>query len=75
MLKPADASFNTMSSQSRLDRLYRVFALAALVLTLLGSKLLFVRFFGSPVPYWDQWDAEADLLYRSYLNVKCLCPR
>ena len=69
MVKTADASFNATSSQSRLDRLHRVFAFAALVLTLFGGKLLFVRFFGSPVPYWDQWDAEADLLYRSYLNA------
>jgi hypothetical protein len=69
MLNTADASFNAPSSQARLDRLHRVFAFAALVLTLFGSKLLFVRVFGSPVPYWDQWDAEADLLYRSYLNA------
>ena len=51
MVKTADASINARSSQSRLDRLRRVFAFAALVLTLFGSKLLFVRFFGSPVPY------------------------
>jgi len=69
MLKTADAGFNAIASQARLDRLHRVFAFAALVLTLFGIKLLFVRFSGSPVPYWDQWDAEADLLYRSYLNA------
>lgn len=45
-----------------------VLAIAALALTLFGVKLLFVQHFGSNVPYWDQWNAEADLLYKSYLN-------
>ena len=68
MLKTVDASFNDRSSQLLLEKLQMVFTFAALVLTLLGTKLLFVRFFGWPVPFWDQWDAEADQLYRSYLN-------
>jgi hypothetical protein len=42
--------------------------IAALVLTLFGAKMFFVRKFGSVVPYWDQWDGEADLLYKSYVN-------
>jgi hypothetical protein len=46
----------------------RVFAIGAMVLIVLGTKLIFVQAFGSAVPYWDQWDAEADRLYRDYLN-------
>ena len=46
----------------------RVFAIAAMVLVVLGIKLIFIQAFGSAVPYWDQWDAEADHLYKNYLN-------
>ena len=46
----------------------RAFAIAALVLVVLGTKLIFIQTFGSAVPYWDQWDAEADHLYKAYLN-------
>ncbi|MCG6205030.1 hypothetical protein LPW26_10310 [Rhodopseudomonas sp. HC1] len=46
----------------------RLFWLAALVLIVLGIKLLFIRQFGSGVPYWDQWDGEGDLIYKPYLN-------
>ncbi|UYO53111.1 hypothetical protein [Rhodopseudomonas palustris] len=42
--------------------------LVSVALFVLGTKLLFIRSFGSAVPYWDQWDAEADLLYKPYLN-------
>jgi hypothetical protein len=42
-------------------------AIVALALMLFGTKVLLVRNFGSVIPYWDQWDAEADL-YKSYLN-------
>lgn len=46
----------------------RVFAIASMVLVVLGIKLIFIQAFGSAVPYWDQWDAEADHLYKDYLN-------
>lgn len=52
----------------RTRRLAGILALAAMVLIVLGVKFLFIGSFGSSIPYWDQWDAEADLLYRSYLN-------
>ncbi|MDB5582211.1 MAG: hypothetical protein JWR80_7387 [Bradyrhizobium sp.] len=42
--------------------------IASLALIVFGAKLLFVRTFGSALPYWDQWDAEADSLYKAYLN-------
>ena len=50
------------------DLLTRLLWLAAIVLIVFGVKLLFIRQFGSAVPYWDQWDAEADLIYKPYLN-------
>jgi hypothetical protein len=40
----------------------------ALSLIVFASKILFIRYFGSALPYWDQWDAEADSLYKAYLN-------
>ena len=30
--------------------------------------MLVIQRFGSAVPYWDQWDAEGDLLYKAYIN-------
>jgi hypothetical protein len=46
----------------------KLLCIAGLVFTLVGAKVFFVRNFGSMVPYWDQWDGEADLLYKSYIN-------
>ncbi|HQS50111.1 hypothetical protein V5G24_02470 [Xanthobacter sp. VTT E-85241] len=43
-------------------------ALAACVLVIVGAKLTLIWVYGSSVPYWDQWDAEAALLYRPYLD-------
>ncbi|NTV92093.1 MAG: hypothetical protein HGA72_02080 [Chlorobiaceae bacterium] len=40
----------------------------SLVLIVLGIKLVIVAGFGSSVPFWDQWDAEVDLLYRPFLE-------
>ncbi len=41
---------------------------ASCALIFLGSKLWLIANFGSPTPYWDQWDAEAALLYNPYLT-------
>ncbi|RJF70786.1 hypothetical protein [Rhodopseudomonas palustris] len=57
-----------LGPQESADRLTRLVWLAAIVLIVFGVKLLFIRQFGSAVPYWDQWDAEADLIYKPYLN-------
>ena len=35
---------------------------------LLGIKLLVINHFGNATPYWDQWDAEADHLYRPWMD-------
>lgn len=55
--------------------LHRVFrrlstpvALLALGLacTVLGAKFALIHTYGSDLPFWDQWDAEADQLYTPY---------
>lgn len=43
-------------------------ALLACVLVIMGAKLTLILFYGSPVPFWDQWDAEAGKLYQPYLQ-------
>lgn len=40
----------------------------ALFLIILGSKLWLIRDFGSDLPYWDQWDAEAGRLFIPWFN-------
>ena len=35
-----------------------------------GAKLWLIGTFGSATPYWDQWDAEAFLLFKPYLEGK-----
>lgn len=50
------------------DRWWKTLAIGALFLIVFGVKVLFIQHYGSAVPYWDQWDAEGDLLYRAYLN-------
>jgi hypothetical protein len=42
--------------------------ITACTLLVLGTKLWLITKFGSPTPYWDQWDAEAALLYDPYLS-------
>ena len=41
---------------------------AAFAFILFGVKLCLIGTFGSSVPFWDQWDAEADYLYKPLLN-------
>jgi|GEM_PF-1627122 len=40
----------------------------AFVALVLGIKLMVVSSYGNTVPYWDQWDAEIDQLYRPWLE-------
>ncbi len=35
----------------------------ATLLTILGCKVSLIQRYGSDLPFWDQWDAEGDLLY------------
>ncbi|MVS97925.1 hypothetical protein [Devosia marina] len=50
------------------DRTLLVLSLIGMALTILGAKLTLVDQYGSNVPFWDQWDAEALHLYAPYLN-------
>src|SRR6266581_4234769 len=34
----------------------------------LGMQLLVIHYFGNATPFWDQWDAEADYLYRPWIE-------
>lgn len=40
--------------------------LVGLGLLVLGTKFTLIEQFGSDLPFWDQWDAEADQLYTPY---------
>src|SRR6476659_2217455 len=35
---------------------------------LFGVKIWLISYDGNATPFWDQWDAEANGVYRSYLN-------
>lgn len=43
-------------------------ATIACMTAVFGSSLYLVWAYGSITPYWDQWDAEAALLYKPYLE-------
>jgi hypothetical protein len=45
-----------------------VVLLSAIACTVFGAKLILISAVGSPMPFWDQWDAEAVRLYVPYLN-------
>jgi len=59
-----------MKAMSKLKREKKTPLLYGLsfVLIVIGVKLVIVAFFGSSVPFWDQWDAEVDSLYRPFLE-------
>ena len=46
----------------------RALPYVAFALVVFGAKLLVVNSFGNATPYWDQWDAEADNLYRPWVE-------
>jgi hypothetical protein len=56
------------SQRNLTDRRLKALAIGAMVLIIIGVKLQFIQQYGSSVPFWDQWDAEGDRLYRAYLN-------
>ena len=58
------AADSVWASQWRLDFL----PVLGAALVILGAKLLLIERFGANVPFWDQWDAEAALLYKPYLE-------
>lgn len=44
------------------------FWVAGLLLAVLAARLALLREFPSPVPFWDQWDAEAGFVYIPWAN-------
>ena len=52
----------------RPGRFNLLLAFAAFASILFGVKLLIIHAFGNDTPYWDQWDAEAALLYEPYVR-------
>lgn len=42
----------------------------ALFLVLWGARLVVVDRFGSDIPFWDQWDKEADKLYAEWFESR-----
>ncbi|OQY54754.1 MAG: hypothetical protein B6247_10560 [Candidatus Parabeggiatoa sp. nov. 2] len=55
-----------MLEQSENRRFYlKLFAVA---LVIFGARLWLIHNFGSPVPFWDQWDAEAAGIFRRWFN-------
>jgi hypothetical protein len=46
----------------------RIATLLALFGTVFFLRLWLVREWGSPIPFWDQWDSEARNLFRPWLN-------
>ncbi len=56
------------TAQRRCSAWQTAFVMAGLGLIVFAVKIIFIARFGSSTPYWDQWDAEANLLYKPYLN-------
>src|SRR6478735_4239191 len=52
----------------RSGKFARLAVCAALGVLVFGSRAWLVRAAGSPVPFWDQWDAEALGLYEPWLS-------
>jgi hypothetical protein len=40
----------------------------ACALVVIGAKWWMIAHYGSPTPFWDQWDAEGAILYPKYLS-------
>jgi len=45
-----------------------VSALLAFALLIAGIKLMIIASYGNITPYWDQWDFEADRLFRPFME-------
>jgi len=45
-----------------------VFSVLLVALTVLAVRLILLGYYGSVVPFWDQWDAEAAGLFKPYIE-------
>jgi hypothetical protein len=57
-----------LNTPERSARLNGFLQYGGLVIIFFGIKLCVIGAYGNAIPYWDQWDAEADHLYRPYMN-------
>jgi hypothetical protein len=58
-------SFNRQQASNPPERCENGYAFPLFIgasLIILGSKLALIHYYGSDLPYWDQWDAEPQLL-------------
>lgn len=62
MTPPHDSKRTDHAAATRLPVLLAVMAVVVAV------RWMMVAWFGSDMPFWDQWDAEVDHLYRPYLE-------
>lgn len=51
---------------------YALFSFVGASLVILGAKLSLIHYYGSDLPFWDQWDAEPQALYIPYDQGKLL---
>lgn len=58
----------TSVCDSHKNRLIIFLQICAFACVLFGIKLWLIRSYGNATPYWDQWDAEAENLYKPFLN-------
>jgi hypothetical protein len=52
---------------SHMQRHWMIYPFAC-ALVVIGAKCWMISRYGSPTPFWDQWDAEGALLYPKYLS-------
>ena len=52
----------------RIPSISSVTILGGCLLIIFGAKIWLISKYGSATPFWDQWDAEADRLYKPYLD-------
>lgn len=67
--------FLNKAIQADMASMHRMYALITrawpywvLAIILMVAKFQLIAFYGNGTPFWDQWDAEADYLYRPWLE-------
>jgi hypothetical protein len=72
--KPSEifARPQAVDSPVRYENSYAVFSFIGAALIIIGAKLSLIHYYGSDLPFWDQWDTEPQLLYIAYDQDKLL---
>ena len=60
--------FANLANPAISNRRFTVVQYAAFAALLFGIKLWVIGTYGNATPFWDQWDSEADSLYKPFLN-------